>query len=157
MLVSDSEGLLQIIEGLIQLADLDIVLIEAVRLLHIDVLLNIAIEKGGFDVHLFHVPIHNRRKRKNRFVAHGLYHRRESVMVVTALLLFESSNNPACLVASGFLRRASLHDVDPATSQDTSPLRRLDKAPSVVVHEGLVLISHAKLSVHTGLLEIACS
>ena len=74
MLISDFERLLQIIKDLIQFINLNIVFVKAVRLLHINILLNIIIKKDDFNVYLFHVLIYNRYKRKNRFIIYKFYH-----------------------------------------------------------------------------------
>ena len=112
MLILNPGGLLEPIESFIQLADLGTVYVEFIRLLDVNILLDVVIKKGGFDVYLLQVPIYSRRKRKDRLVIYGFYHRCESIMVVTTLLLFKTSNNPACLVAGDFPLGTSLHDVD---------------------------------------------
>ena len=55
--------------------------------MHVNVLLNIAIKKNDFNIHLFHVLIHNRRKCENRFIIYKLYHRRESVIIITIFFI----------------------------------------------------------------------
>ena len=74
MLISNLKRLFQIIKNFIQFINLDIVFIKVVKLLYINILLNIVIKKDDFDVYLFHVSIHNRRKRKNRFIIHEFYY-----------------------------------------------------------------------------------
>ena len=74
MLISDFKRLFQIIKDFIQFINLDIIFIKVVKLLHINIFLNIVIKKNGFDIHLFHILIYNRRKRKNRFIIYELYY-----------------------------------------------------------------------------------
>ena len=74
MLISNLERLFQIIKCFIQFANFDIIFIKIVKLLYINVLLNIIIKKNDFDVHLFHVLIYNHRKRKNRFIIYEFYY-----------------------------------------------------------------------------------
>ena len=74
MLILNLKRLFQIIKNLIQFINLDIIFIKVVKLLHINILLNIVIKKNDFDVYLFHILIHNRRKRKDRFITYKLYH-----------------------------------------------------------------------------------
>ena len=74
MLISNFKKLFQIIKGLIQFINLDIIFIEVVKLLHINVFLNVIIKKNDFDVHLFHISIHNHYKRKDRFIIYKFYY-----------------------------------------------------------------------------------
>ena len=46
--------------------------------------------------------------------------------------------------------KTSLHDINSVTFKDMSPWRRLNKISNVIVHKGLVLISHVKLLIHMG-------
>ena len=57
MLISNSKRLLKFIESLIQSTNFDIVLAEIIELSHINRLLNVIVEKGDFDVYLFHVLV----------------------------------------------------------------------------------------------------
>ena len=93
MLILNLKKLLQIIKNLIQFINLNIIFIKIVKLSHINVFLNIVIKKNDFDVHLFYILIHNRRKRKNRFIIYKLYHRRENIIIITIFLLFEFCEN----------------------------------------------------------------
>ena len=120
MLISDFKKLLQIIKDLIQFINLNIIFIEIVKLLHINVFLNIIIKKTDFDVYLFHVSIHNRRKRKNRFIIYKLHYRRENVIIIMILLLFESSNNLMCFITNNFSREISFYDINSITFQNTN-------------------------------------
>ena len=74
MLISNFKKLFQIIKSFIQFINLNIIFIKVVKLLYINILLNIIIKKNDFDVYLFHISIHNRRKRKNRLITHKLYY-----------------------------------------------------------------------------------
>ena len=74
MLISNFERLFQIIKSLIQIINLDIIFIEVIKLLYINVFLNIIIKKGDFNICLFYILIHNRRKRKNRFIIYEFYY-----------------------------------------------------------------------------------
>ena len=93
MLILNLKKLLQIIKGLIQFINLNIIFIKIVKLSHINVFLNIVIKKNDFVVHLFYILIHNRRKRKDRFIIYKLYHRRENIIIITIFLLFEFCEN----------------------------------------------------------------
>ena len=115
MLISDFKKLFQIIKDFIQFADFDVIFIKIVKLLYINVFLNIVIKKNDFNVYLFHVLIHNRGKRENRFIIYEFYYRREGVIIITIFLLFEFSNNLTCLVVSNFFRKTSLYDIDLTT------------------------------------------
>ena len=120
MLISNLKRLFQIIKSFIQFINLNIIFIKAVKLLHINILLNIVIKKNDFDIHLFHVLIHNRRKRKNYFIIYKFYYRRENIMIITILLLFEFSNNLTCFIMSDFPLKTSFHDVNSTIFKDTS-------------------------------------
>ena len=74
MLILNLKRLLQIIKCLIQFINFDIIFIKTVKLLYINVFLNIVIKKNDFDVYLFYILIHNRRKRKNRLIIYKLYY-----------------------------------------------------------------------------------
>ena len=74
MLISNFERLFQIIKSLIQFINLDIIFIEVIKLLYINVFLKIIIKKGDFNICLFYILIHNRRKRKNRFIIYEFYY-----------------------------------------------------------------------------------
>ena len=112
MLILKFERLFQIIKNFIQFVNFDIIFIKIFKLLYINVLLNIVIKKNDFNVYLFHVSIHNRYKRKNRFIIYKLYYRRESVIIITILLLFEFLNNLICFIINNFLFEISLYDVN---------------------------------------------
>ena len=74
MLISNSKRLLEFIESLIQLINFNIVLVEIIELSHINRLLNVIVEKGDFDVYLFHVSVQNRYQSKDRLITHKLNH-----------------------------------------------------------------------------------
>ena len=74
MLISNSEGLLEFIENLIQLVNFDIVLTEIIGLSHINRLLNVIVEKDDFDVYLFHVSVQGRYQNKDRLITYKLDH-----------------------------------------------------------------------------------
>ena len=102
----------QIIKNLIQFTNFNIIFIKIVKLLYINVFLNIVIKENDFDIHLFHVLIYNRDKRENRFIIYKFYYRRENVMIITIFLLFEFSNNSTYLITNNFFREISLHDIN---------------------------------------------
>ena len=112
MLISNLKRLFQIIKNLIQFINLDIIFVKIVKLLHINVFLNIVIKKNDFDIHLFYILIHNRRKRKNRLIIYEFYHRRENVMIITIFLLFEFSNNLIYFIINNFFFKISLYDIN---------------------------------------------
>ena len=74
MLILNLKRLFQIIKNLIQFINLNIIFIKIVKLLHINVFLNIVIKKNDFDIYLFYILIHNRHKRKNHFIIYKLYY-----------------------------------------------------------------------------------
>ena len=74
MLISNLKRLFQIIKDLIQFINLDIIFVKIVKLLYINVLLNIVIKKNDFNVYLFYILIYNRRKRKDRFIIYKFYY-----------------------------------------------------------------------------------
>ena len=74
MLISNFKRLFQIIKDLIQFVNLDIIFIKVVKLLYINVFLNIVIKKSDFNVYLFYILIYNRYKRKNRFIIYEFYY-----------------------------------------------------------------------------------
>ena len=76
-----------------------------------NVFLNIIIKKDDFDVYLFHILIHNRHKRKNRFIIHEFYYRRENVIIITILLLFEFLNNSIYFITNNFSLEISLYNI----------------------------------------------
>ena len=81
-------------------------------MLHINVFLNIIIKKSDFDVYLFYILIHNRYKRKNRFIIYKLHYQRENVIIIMIFLLFEFSNNLLCFIMNDFFRETSFHDIN---------------------------------------------
>ena len=74
MLISNSKKLLEFIEGLIQLTNFNVVLVEIIELSHINRLLNVIVEKDDFDVYLFHVSVQDRCQGKDRLITHELDH-----------------------------------------------------------------------------------
>ena len=120
MLISDFEKLFQIIKDFIQFINLDIILIKTVKLLFINILLNIVIKKNDFDVYLFHILIHNHRKRKNNFIIYKFYYQRENVIIITIFLLFEFSNNLTCFIINNFFFEISFYDINLTISKNTN-------------------------------------
>ena len=70
-------------------------------------------------------------------------------MIVTTLLLFETSNHSTSLITSDFFSETSLHDVDSAISQNMNTWRRLNQTLSIVVHERFIFVLYDELPVYT--------
>ena len=61
-------------KSFIQFINFNVIFIEIVKLLYINVFLNIVIKKDDFNVYLFYILIHNRDKRENRFIIYKFYY-----------------------------------------------------------------------------------
>ena len=77
-------------------------------------------KKNDFNIHLFHVLIYNRHKRKDRFIIYKLYYQRENIIIITIFLLFESSNNLTCFITNNFFLETSFHDINLTTFKNTN-------------------------------------
>ena len=79
--------------------------------MHINIFLNIILKKIDFDIYLFYILIHNRCKREDRLIIYKLYYRRENVIIITTLLLFEFLNHLTCFIMNNFPREVSLYNI----------------------------------------------
>jgi hypothetical protein len=82
-------------------------------LLDVDLLVQIAVEKGGLDIHLLDLPVLGGSECEERFIAYRLYYGGEGLIIVEPLLLFEAPDDPSGLVAEDLAMRAALEPKDP--------------------------------------------
>jgi hypothetical protein len=113
-------------------------------LLAVDCLLKVPMEEGVLDVQLAHGPGTGRGDAEDSPDGCRFDHRTERLVIVDAVLLGISPNNPACLVTGESAVRVRLDFEEPFACQDIGAGRSWNEAPGAVVNESLVLLSHGR-------------
>jgi hypothetical protein len=115
------------------------------RRLHVNLLMQLAIEKYVLNIKLRHKPVANRGHGKKSVHDGHMSHRCKSLIIITTLLLLETTSHKTRFVALKRSIRASLNLVDPLACDGTNTRRRRDKTPSASALKRNNLLSHDKL------------
>lgn len=144
--------MLQSIQGLLQTADVvwGTRVDESWRLLTVNGLLEVAVKKCVLHVQLVNRPGARRGNAEYRPYGGRFDNRAEGLVVVDALALGETSDNPASLVASEGPIGMELVPEDPLARHDVGAGGARNELPGVVVDESLVLIHHRGTPVGIG-------
>jgi hypothetical protein len=110
--------------------------------------MQLAIEKSVLNIQLRHKPVENRGNNKksadNGYIGHR-GHRGKSLIIITALLLLETTSHKTRFVALKRSIRASLNLVDQVACDGTNIGRRRNKIPGAGVLKRNCLLGHGKL------------
>jgi hypothetical protein len=115
------------------------------RRLHVDLLMQLTIEKGVLNIKLRHRPVTNRGHDKKSAHSGHMSHRYKSLIIITILLLLEATSHKTRFVALRRSIEAILNLVDPLACDGTNTGRRRDKIPSASTLKRSNLLGHGKL------------
>jgi hypothetical protein len=113
--------------------------------MHVNLLTQLSIEKSILNIQLRHRPVANRGHNKNCANSGHMGHRGKSLIIITALLLLETTSHKTRFIALKRSIRVSLNLVYPLACDGTNTRRRRDKIPgdSALKHNNF--LSHGKL------------
>ena len=74
--------------------------------LYTNFLINVAVQKSDFDIHLFNVSIIDNSNSEDNFIVYELNYRSESFIIIKIFQLFEISYTLACFVTNNFIVNA---------------------------------------------------
>jgi phage-related protein len=112
------------------------------RLLTINCFLKRTMEESIFDIELVNRPLRRDGYTENCANGAGLNNRRESFIVVNAMLLRKTATNPPSFIARKTTVRVEFLTKNPLTRNDVCTGRSRNKLPGVILKKGRKLISH---------------
>jgi hypothetical protein len=115
------------------------------RRLHINLLMQLTIEKGVLNIKLRHGPVANRGDSKKSAHSGHMSHRSKSLIIVMALLLLKTMSHKTRFIALKRSIRAGLNFVDPLVCDGTNTGRKRNKIPSASALKRSNLLGHGKL------------
>jgi hypothetical protein len=115
------------------------------RRLHVNLLMQLTIEKCVLNIKLRHGPVANRGHIKKSAHSGHMGHRGKSLIIVTALLLLEATSHKTRFVALKRSIGAGLNLVDPLTCDGMNTGRRRDKIPGASALKRSNILGHGKL------------
>ena len=95
-------------------------MMKAGRLIHINELMKITMEKGVGDVQLMNMAVFADGKCQEEANSSGLYDRTKSFMIINAFLLMKSFSNKAGFVPGRYTGRGRLEFINPFAANDKS-------------------------------------
>jgi hypothetical protein len=115
------------------------------RRLHVNLLMQLTIEKSILNIKLRHGPVANRGDSKKSAHSGHMSHMSKSLIIVTALLLLKATSHKTRFIALKRSIRAGLNFLDPLTRDGTNTGRRRNKIPSASALKQSNLLGHGKL------------
>jgi hypothetical protein len=116
---------------------------KARRLLIIDDFIKRAVEKCTFDVKLTNRPITGDGNAEDEADCFRLGNMTKSLIVVNAEMLRVAAYYPASFMTSKSVVRVEFVAINPLADDDVGARKVMNKRPSVVIEEGLVLVRHS--------------
>jgi len=113
------------------------------RLLAVDCLIKMTMKKSILDIQLMNRPMMRGCNTQNCPDCSWFNNRTEYLIIVNAMVLRESLNNPTSFVASKGTIRMTLMLENPLSCHDISTRRPRNKTPSTIVNQDLKLICHS--------------
>jgi hypothetical protein len=115
------------------------------RRLHVNLLMQLTIEKYVLNIKLRHRPVANRGDSKKRAHNGHMSHMSKSLIIVTALLLLKATSHKMRFIALKRSISVGLNFVDPLARDGTNTGRGRDKIPGASALKRSNLLSHGKL------------
>ena len=152
VLVPRPGRLLESVQGLLQ--DTDVIgcrrVDETGRLLAVDSLIQVAMKKGVLHVQLMNGPRSGGGDAEDDADGGRLDNRAESLVVVDAVLLRETTNDPPGFMTGEGAISMILVLEDPLAGDNISPRWSRYEAPGAIIHERLVLFMHRSPPIGVG-------
>jgi hypothetical protein len=117
------------------------------RWLHVDLLTQLAIEKGILDIKLGDGPLSDRSNSKKSPDCGHVSNGSKGLIIITTLLLLKTTGHKTSLVALNGTIRASLDLVDPLASNRSHLRRQRNKVPCTSALQSGNLLGHGALPV----------
>jgi len=113
------------------------------RLLHINILLKITVEKGILNIKMMEGPMTDSSHSKKQTNSGEFGYRRESITVINAIYLCVALSHQASLKSINLTIGPNFNSVNSSTTHSGLTRRKRNKLPSIIIFKSLHLINHS--------------